>query len=97
MLIFLVSISYFLMSNFVFLFSFSFCFIQQFVRGFRNVVITDYINQLVTSNMRATILSVESFIGKLLYAIIIPFIGWVADVYTLQQSFMILAITTLII
>lgn len=96
MLIFLVAGSYFLMSNFVFLFSFSFCFIQQFVRGFKNAVITDYINQLTNSSMRATILSAESFIGRLLYAIIIPIFGWIADIYTLQQALMVMGATTLI-
>jgi MFS family permease len=95
MLILLVALSYFLMSNFVFLFSFSFCFIQQFVRGFKNAVVTDYINQLTASEIRATVLSAQSFIGRLIYAIIIPFIGWVADVYTLVQALGILAITTL--
>ncbi|MCD4705752.1 MFS transporter [bacterium] len=96
MLIFLVAGSYFLMSNFVFLFSFSFCFIQQFVRGFKSVVVTDYINQLTTSNMRATVLSAESFVGRLLYAIIIPFIGLIADVYTIGQALTVLAITTFV-
>ena len=96
MLILLVAFSYFLMSNFIFLFSFSFCFIQQFVRGFKNAVVTDYINQLTTSEIRATVLSAQSFIGRLIYAVIIPFIGWVADVYTLAQALMILAVTTLV-
>ncbi|MCK5199466.1 MAG: MFS transporter [Spirochaetales bacterium] len=95
MLILLVAFSYFLMSNFVFLFSFSFCFIQQFVRGFKNAIVTDYINQLTVSEIRATVLSAQSFIGRLIYAIIIPFIGWVADVYTLVQALTILAVTTL--
>lgn len=95
MLILLVALSYFLMSNFVFLFSFSFCFIQQFVRGFKNAVVTDYINQLTVSEIRATVLSAQSFIGRLIYAIIIPFIGWIADVYTLVQALTILAVTTL--
>jgi MFS family permease len=96
MLIFLVAGSYFLMSNFVFLFSFSFCFIQQFVRGFKNAVINDYINQLTNSSMRATILSAESFVGRLLYAMIIPIFGWIADVYTLEQALMVIGATTLI-
>lgn len=96
MLIFLVAWSYLLMSNFVFLFSFSFCFIQQFVRGFKKIVITDYINKLTKSSMRATILSIESLFGKLLYAIIIPIFGWIADVYTLVQALTIIGITTLI-
>jgi MFS family permease len=96
MLILLVALSYFLMSNFVFLFSFSFCFIQQFVRGFKNAVVTDYINQLTDSEIRATVLSAESFIGRLIYALIIPGIGWVADVYSLLQALLILAITSFV-
>jgi len=63
-LIFLVAVSYLLMSHFIFLFSFSFCFIQQFVRGFKGIVVTDYINKLTASGVRATVLSVNcSFSG----------------------------------
>ena len=96
MLTFLVAGSYFLMSNFIFLFSFSFCFIQQFVRGFKNAVVTDYINQLTTSNMRATVLSAESFIGRIIYAAIIPVFGWMADVYTIVQALTVIGATALI-
>lgn len=95
MLIFLVSGSYFLMSNFIFLLSFSFSFLHQFVRGFKNVVVADYVNKLTTSDMRATVLSVESFVGRLLYAAIIPIVGWIADVYSLTQALTVLAFTTL--
>jgi MFS family permease len=97
MLVFLVAGSYFLMSNFVFLFSFSFAFIQQFVRSFRDVVVTDYIHILTESKIRATILSLESLVGKLLYAFIIPIFGWVADVYTLVQALSVIGISTIII
>lgn len=96
-LIFLVAGSYLLMSNFVYLFSFSFCFIQQFVRGFKNAVINDYINQLADSSIRATILSAESFVGRLLYAFIVPIWGWIADIYTLQQALSVIGITSLVI
>lgn len=96
MLIFLVSGGYFLMSNFIFLFSFSFSFLHQFVRGFKKVIIDDYLNKLTTSGMRATVLSVESFVGRLLYAAIIPIIGWIADIYSLVQAMTVLAFTTLI-
>ena len=96
-LIFLLAGSYFLMSNFIFLFSFSFCFIQQFVRGFRITIISDYINQITESNIRATVLSVESFVGRILCATIIPMIGYVADIYTLPQALSVLGITTLFI
>jgi len=97
MLFVLTSISYLLMSNFVFLFSFSFAFLQQFVRGFSNVVIVDYINKLAPSEIRATVMSVEGMLSKLCYALIIPFIGWFADVYTLPQAFFILGITVFVL
>ncbi len=96
MLLFLVAGSYLLMGNFVYLFSFSFCFIQQFVRGFKKAVVTDYINQLTTSNVRATVLSVESFIGRLIYALIIPFFGLIADLYSLKQALIILGVTAFV-
>ncbi len=97
MLIFLVSTSYILMANFVFLFSFSFAFLQQFVRGFRGVVIDDYINKLANSKTRATILSSDAFIGKIIYATIIPIIGWITDVYSLLQAITVLGVSTLLI
>lgn len=97
MMIFLIATSYLLMSSFVFLFSFTFCFIQQFVRGFKSIVITDYINNLVGSDIRATILSIESLVCKLLYAMVIPIIGYIADVYSVVESLWVLGITTLVI
>lgn len=84
------------MSNFIFLFSFSFCFIQQFVRGFKNIILSDYINQIAPVNMRAITLSAESFVGRLVYAAIVPLFGWVADIYTLQQSLALIGVTALI-
>jgi len=96
MLTVLVAGSYFLMSNFIYLFSFTFAYIQQFVRGFQKTVLTDYINKLTDSSIRATILSAQSFIGRLVYAIIIPVFGWIADVFTLIQALQILGITTLV-
>ncbi|QEN05926.1 MFS transporter [Thiospirochaeta perfilievii] len=96
MLTLLIGGSYLLMSNLIFLFSFTFCYIQQFVRGFKNAAVTDYINQLTTSSMRATVLSAESFIGRLIYAVIIPVIGWTADIYNIQQALTIMGVTTLI-
>lgn len=96
LLIILVGGSYLLMSNFIYLFSFSFAFIQQFVRGFSKPVITDYINKLVSSDIRATVLSAQNLVGRLFYAAIIPIIGWTADVYTLVQALLVLGITTFV-
>lgn len=96
-LLFLVGIAYLLMSNFIYLFSFCFAFLHQFVRSFSRIVFSDYINKLTTSDVRATVLSIQSMIGKLGYALLIPFIGWIADVYSLIQAFVVLGITSVII
>jgi sugar phosphate permease len=96
MLVILLGTSYFLMSKIVFTLSFIFIFLQQFVRGFSEPVFSDYINKLTTSDVRATILSVKSMLGNLIYAIIIPFIGWIADVYSILQALTIAGITTVV-
>ena len=93
----LIVVSYFLMSNFLFLFSFSFAFLQQFVRGFFRPVVTDCVNKLTKSEIRATVLSVQSMFSRVSYAIIIPFIGWIADVYTIMQAMMVAGIAALVI
>jgi MFS family permease len=95
MLFVLTGGSYLLMSNFIFLFSFSFAFIQQFVRGFSDPIITDYINKLTPSEIRATVLSADRLITSLFYALIIPFIGFIADVYSLTQALTVLGVTTI--
>jgi MFS family permease len=84
--------SFFLMSSFVFLFSFSFVFLQQFVRGFGKVVISDYVNQETKSDVRATVLSVNNLGARIVYATIIPFLGWTADKYSILEALMIAGI-----
>ena len=96
MLPIILSISYFLMGKFVFYFAFGFAFIQQFVRGFSEPIITEYINSLTPSRIRATLLSAKSLLTKLFYASIIPVIGYIADIYTLTQALLVLGVTTLI-
>ena len=95
-LVILLGLSYLFMSNFIFLFSFLFCFLQKFVEGFKEIVVTERINSLTEPNIRATVLSVESFVGRLIYALIIPVIGWAADLYSIEQALAIMGITTLV-
>ncbi|MBI2661945.1 MFS transporter [Candidatus Woesearchaeota archaeon] len=92
----IIFIGYLLMSKIVFLFSFVFIFLFQFVRGFSEPVISDYVNKLTISDIRATVLSVQSLVQRLLYALLIPFIGWIADVYSLLQAFTMAGIITFI-
>jgi len=95
-LVLIVGISYLLMSNFIYIFSFSFAFLQQFVRGFSRPIIEDYVNKLTSSEIRATVLSVQNMSFQFFYAAVIPIIGWIADIYSLVQALTILGITTLV-
>ncbi len=92
-LTFLITASLALMSSFVFIFAFGFVFLQQFVRGFSKPVISDYVNKLVDSENRSTILSTQSLVGRLLQAALMPGIGLVSDVYSVTQALSVLGVT----
>lgn len=86
----LTSICYILMGKIVFILSFVFALIFQFVDGFSAVVISDYIHKETDSNVRATTLSVKSFVEHIFYALIAPLVGWMVDAYTLPQALMVM-------
>lgn len=96
-LLVLLWISYFLMWSFVVVFWFLFAFLQQFVRWFSKVVFVDYINKLINSENRATILSIQSMLSRLIYAIIIPFVWYVADAYDITTALLISGISVIVI
>ncbi|MBW3020411.1 MFS transporter [Candidatus Woesearchaeota archaeon] len=96
-LLVLLTLSYFLMSAFVFWFSFIFIYMRQFIRGFSSVVFSDYINKLTSSEVRATVLSVQSMFNRLVYALIIPIFGYIADVFTLTYTMFIIGASGLVV
>ena len=53
-------------------------------RGLWEPVIKDYVQVHAPSEVRATVLSIKSFAARSLFAILGPFAGWLADIYTLQ-------------
>lgn len=88
----LVVASLSLMSSFVLTFSFLFIGLQQFVRGFSKPVISDYVNKIVDSENRSTILSTHSLIGRAFQALSMPLFGLMADFYTIPQTLSLLAL-----
>lgn len=84
------------MSYWFVVFGFSFIFIQQFIRGFANPVLQDYTNKHLTSEKRATLLSIQNLSGKLMFSIFGPLYGYFADKYSLSTALLITAITFLI-
>lgn len=62
------------------------------VRGIATPILRNYINEVTASEIRATVLSVRSFIIRATFALTAPFLGWMADNYTLSSSFWILGL-----
>lgn len=56
------------------------------VRGINNPVFNTYINRLVGSDRRATVLSVRQLVTRGVFCLIGPAAGWVADAFSLQTA-----------
>ena len=68
--------------------------------GLRNPVIDDMINMEATSSKRATIISINNFAGQLGVAIFMPFVGYIADFYTINTAYLlsgIMLVSTVVI
>ena len=63
-----------------------------FFRGLATPVLKDYINRLTKSEMRATVLSVRSFVIRILFAIIAPLMGRVSDQHDVGTSLIVTGI-----
>ncbi len=61
-------------------------FLGRVMWGFLTPLTSDMVNRMTTSEVRATVLSVRSFGSSLLFGIVSPLIGYLADVLTLNQA-----------
>jgi MFS family permease len=86
MLIFLGGLGYLMVGMFKSLWGAPFLLIFYFVRGINGPVVKDYVNKIISSDIRATVLSVKNLVGRLIFSIIGPVIGWVTDVFSLQTA-----------
>ncbi len=57
-----------------------------FGRGIATPVLKDYINRLTTSEVRATVLSIRSFIIRIIFSIFGPFIGYLTDSFSIRNA-----------
>ena len=69
-----------------------FIFIIYIIRGIVTPILRNEININTTSERRATVLSIRSFIIRVSFAIFAPFLGYIADNYSLATSFYILSL-----
>ena len=65
------------------------------VRGINGPVLNDYVNRLVSSDIRATVLSVKSLVMRLMFVVIGPVIGWIHDSYSLGTALFISGVSFL--
>lgn len=57
------------------------------LHGLFHPISLDYVNREADSSIRATVISVSQLFSRLSFAIISPFLGWVADVWSLETAF----------
>lgn len=65
-------------------------FVMYALRGLATPSFLNLINQNAPSDMRATVLSIRGFTVRVLYALFAPILGWVADVYSIQETFLLM-------
>jgi len=64
----------------------AFFFLINFIRGLKEPILKDYINRYTTSDMRATVLSINSFLIRGIFAVFSPWVGWMLDVYNFKWA-----------
>ncbi len=67
------------------------------VEAIEYVIMSDYINRLIPSERRATVLSMQSMIFSLFMIVLFPLVGLIGDVSSLQVSFVMIAILSSVI
>ncbi len=63
-----------------------FFFLINFIRGVKEPILTDYINRYTASEIRATVLSIKSFLIRGMFALFGPFVGWMLDIYNFKWA-----------
>lgn len=66
-------------------------FITSGMWGFSAPIFQDFIQKITTSDRRATVISIQSFLVRGIFLILAPFLGWITDFYNIQIAFLIAA------
>lgn len=89
-----LTMSWLLLGSVVFLGSFVFILLQQFARGFTDVVFSVAINSRIPdrSPVRATLLSIQAMSSQVAYALLLLPVGWCADYTGMLSTFLIVGV-----
>ena len=89
--ILIIPASFLLMGLFKSPYIFLLAFINAFIWGVSTPIFLDILNRYITSDMRATALSVSSMVGRLSFVILAPVFGKMIDLYSASTAFLFLA------
>mgnify|MGYP000670389757 FL=1 len=88
----IMSLSFFILGFSIISYGLFFIFIIYFLRGIVTPILRNEINKITSSNIRATVLSVRSFIIRVSFAILAPVLGFIAEHNSLSITFYFLAV-----
>ena len=88
----LMLISFILLGSNITMFGLFFVVLIYLIRGIITPILRNEINKNTTSNKRATVLSIRSFIIRISFAISAPILGYIADHYSISYSFYAIAL-----
>jgi MFS family permease len=86
LLIVLPALGYLLLSSLWFVWAGVFILFFYIARGINNPITLDYINGLISSDVRATVLSVKNLVGRVMFSVVGPLVGWINDVFSLKAA-----------
>lgn len=66
-------------------------FLTSGIWGFTSPIFQDFIQKITTSDRRATVLSIQSFLTRGIFLILAPFLGWITDLYDVQTALLMAA------
>jgi MFS family permease len=87
-----IGLGYIITAAFISLWIIPVLFAFYLVRGVATPVLKDYINYLIESEVRATVLSLRNMFIRINFAIIGPVLGWFTDHYSLKTGLLIAGI-----
>lgn len=83
---------YVLISQIISYWSFIALIIFYFTRGIATPILRDYMNRETPSEMRATVMSIRSFIIRAIFSSLAPMLGYFADLYSVQEALLLTGI-----
>ncbi|MBN2807108.1 MAG: MFS transporter [Prolixibacteraceae bacterium] len=81
-----IALGFMLTAAFVSIWAIPLLFLFYLIRGIATPVLKDYINVMIDSENRATVLSLRNMFIRIIFAITGPILGWITDHFSLQAG-----------